>query len=87
MSAFSDFALVTTPPRLRTVPLHAGWTVVVWDGRAAVIYQWVAEAQSWRSYRPGAPAILSAFDTFASGASYWIAVTEAIDWTVALAPP
>ena len=41
----------------------------------------------WRSHRPGAPPILSAFDTFQAGASYWIAVTEAIDWTVPLAPP
>ena len=29
----------------------------------------------------------SAFDTFQTGASYWIAVTEAIDWTAPLAPP
>ena len=70
VSAFSDFALVTTEPRLQVVPLHADWTVVVWDGadeasipealgdvadHVDVIYQWVAEAQTWRSHRPGAP--------------------------------
>ena len=32
VSAFSDFSLVTAPPRLQVLPLHDGWTVVVWDG-------------------------------------------------------
>ena len=32
--------------------------------------------------RPGAPAILSAFDTFATGGSYWIAVAEEVEWVV-----
>jgi nucleotidyltransferase/DNA polymerase involved in DNA repair len=102
VSSFSDFALVTGEPRLQVLPLHAGWNVVIWDGadgagiagalgdvagQVDVIYQWVAETQTWRSHRPGAPAVLSAFDTFEAGASYWIAVAEAIDWTVPLAPP
>ena len=43
-------------------------------GQVDVIYQWLAETQTWRSHRPGGPAILSAFDTFERGASYWIRV-------------
>ena len=102
VSAFSDFALIASEPRLVVLPLHADWNVFAWDGadgaaiadalgdladRVDVIYQWVAETQSWSSHRPGAPPILSAFDTFQTGASYWIAVTEAIDSTIPLAPP
>ena len=100
VSAFSDFALVTTEPRLQVVPLHADWTVVVWDGadeasipealgdvadHVDVIYQWVAEAQTWRSHRPGAP-ILSAFDSFTRGATYWVRSSEAVEWTVVGGP-
>ena len=102
---FSDFALVTAPPRLQTVALHDGWTVVVWDGadgasipdalgdlgdRVDVIYQWVAETQVWTSFRPGAPAFLSAFDTFTRGATYWLRASDDIEWTVVggpLGPP
>ena len=47
-----------------------------------VIYRWLAETQTWGSFRPGAPAFLNAFDTFASGGSYWIAVAEAVEWVV-----
>ena len=47
-----------------------------------MIYRWLAETQTWGSFRPGGPAFLSAFDTFASGASYWIAVAEGVDWPV-----
>ena len=81
------------------VRLHARWTEVVWGGAADapiagalgedilghvdVIYQWLGETQAWRSYRPGAPPALSAFDRFQTGASYWIAVAEAVDWAVA----
>lgn len=99
VSAFSDFTLISSEPRLRTVPLHAGWNVVVWEGfdgapiaealgadalaQVAVIYQWAAETQSWRSFFPAAPPELNAFDTFAVGGSYWIAVAGAVDWTVA----
>ena len=32
VSVFSDFPLISSEPRLRTVPLHAGWNVVVWEG-------------------------------------------------------
>ena len=77
VQTFSDFALITSEPRLRDVPLHAGWNVVAWDGadgagiadalgdvagQVDVIYQWVAETQTWRSHRPGAPPARSAFD-------------------------
>ena len=48
-----------------------------------MIYRWDAETQSWTSFRPGGPAFLNAFDTFASGGSYWIAVAEALEWLVA----
>ena len=48
-----------------------------------MIYRWLAETQSWGSFRPGVPAFLSAFDTFATGGSYWIAVAEEVEWTVA----
>ena len=41
-----------------------------------MIYRWLAETQTWGSFRPGAPAFLSAFDTFMQGGSYWIAVAE-----------
>ena len=100
VSAFSDFALVTTEPRLQVVPLHADWTVVVWDGadgasisdalgdvadHVDVIYQWVAETQTWRSRRPGAP-ILSAFDSFTRGATYWVRSSEAVEWTIVAGP-
>ena len=101
VSAFSDFSLVTAPPRLQTIALHGGWNVVVWDGadgaripdalgdiagQVDVIYQWLAETQTWRSYRPGGPAILSAFDTFERGATYWIRATDAVEWTVVGGP-
>ena len=78
VSAFSDFALITTAPRLQTIALHAGWNVVGWDGadgapvldalgdatQVDVVYRWVAETQTWRSFRPGAPVIQNGFDTF-----------------------
>ena len=110
VQAFGDFALVTATPRLQTIALHAGWTVVVWDGadgasipdalaglgasaggsdvsaQVGVIYQWVAETQTWRSHRPGAPPIVIAFDTFTRGASYWIRSSEAVEWTVVGGP-
>ena len=101
VSAFSDFALISAEPRQRTVPLHMGWNVVVWDGadgasiaealgdvadQVDVIYHWVAETQTWRSHRPGAPPILSAFHTFTRGAIYWVRSGERIEWTVAGGP-
>ena len=46
-----------------------------------MIYRWLAETQTWGSFRPGAPAFLSAFDTFMQGGSYWIAVAEEVEWT------
>ena len=99
--AFSDFALVSTTPRTQTVALYADWNVVVWDGadgasipdalgdiagQVDVIYQWLAETQTWRSHRPAGPAILSAFDTFTRGATYWIRSSEAAEWTVVGGP-
>ena len=99
--AFSDFALVSTTPRTQTVALHADWNVVVWDGadgasipdalgdiagQVDVIYQWLAETQTWRSHRPAGPPILSAFDTFTRGATYWIRSSEAAEWTVVGGP-
>ena len=101
IETFSDFALVTAPTRLQTIALHAGWTVVVWDGadgasipdalgdiagQVDVIYQWLAETQTWGSHRPAGPSILSAFDTFERGASYWIRSSEAVEWTVVGGP-
>ena len=98
---FSDFALATATPRLQTIALHAGWTVVVWDGadgasipdalgdiagQVDVVYQWLAETQTWRSHRPAGPAILSAFDTFERGASYWVQSSDAVEWTVVGGP-
>ena len=85
------------PPAAGPVRLHDGWTEVVWAGpdgapiaealgdilgRVEVVYQWLGETQTWGSFRPGGPAFLSAFDTFAAGASYWIAVAEALEWPV-----
>ena len=99
--AFSDFALVSTTPRTQTVALHSDWNVVVWDGadgasipdalgdiagQVDVIYQWLAETQTWRSHRPAGPAILSAFDTFTRGATYWIRSSEAVEWTIVGGP-
>ncbi len=101
VSSFSDFTLITSEPRLDVLPLHTGWNVVVWDGadgasiadalgdlgdQVDAIYQWVAETQTWRSHRPGGPAILSAFDTFERGATYWIRSSEAVEWTVVEGP-
>ena len=101
VSAFSDFSLVSTEPRLQVVPLHDGWTVVVWDGadgasvvdalgdiagQVDVIYQWLAETQTWRSHRPGAPPIVSAFDSFTRGATYWLRSSDAVEWTVVSGP-
>ena len=98
---FSDFALVTATPRKQTVALHSDWNVVVWDGadgasipdalgdiagQVDVIYQWLAETQTWRSHRPAGPPILSAFDTFTRGATYWIRSSEAVEWTVVGGP-
>ena len=98
---FSDFALATATPRLQTIALHAGWTVVVWDGadgasipdalgdiagQVDVIYQWLAETQTWRSHRPAGPAILSAFDTLERGASYWVQSSDAVEWMVVGGP-
>ena len=48
-----------------------------------MIYRWLGETQTWGSFRPGAPAFLNTFDTFASGGSYWIAVAEEVEWLVA----
>ena len=94
VSAFGDFSLVTAPPRLRVLSLHADWNVVVWDGadgaaiadalgevagQVDVIYQWVAATQSWRSHRPAAPPFLSAFDRFTRGAIYWIRASDAVE--------
>ena len=101
ISAFSDFALISAEARLQTISLHAGWNVVLWDGadgaaiadalgdvgdQVDVIYQWDAETQIWRSHRPGAPPILSAFHTFTRGATYWIRAGEPIEWTVVGGP-
>ncbi|MCY3918285.1 MAG: cadherin domain-containing protein [Chloroflexi bacterium] len=101
ISAFSDFALISSEARLRTVPLHTGWNVVLWDGadgaaiadalgdlaeQVDVIYQWVAETQTWRSHRPGAPSILSAFHTLTRGATYWVRAAAATEWTVVGGP-
>ena len=107
---FSDFALATATPRLQTVALHTGWTVVVWDGadgasipdalaglgasaggsdvsaQVAVVYHWLAETQTWASFRPGAPAFLNGFDTFERGASYWVQSSDAVEWTVVGGP-
>ena len=38
------------------------------------------ETQSWRSFFPAATPALNAFDTFQTGARYWIAVTAAVEW-------
>ena len=101
VTAFSDFALISAEPRLRSVSLHAGWTVVAWDGadgvsiadvlgdvaeQVDVIYEWVAETQTWRSHRPGAPAVVSAFDTFTRGATYWVRAAEAVAWAIVAGP-
>ena len=101
VATFGDFALVSSGPRLRVVPLYAGWNVVVWDGadgapiaealhdvadQVDVIYQWVAETQSWRSHRPAAPPVHSAFDTFTRGATYWVRAGEPLEWTVVGGP-
>ena len=110
VQAFGDFALVTATPRLQTIGLHAGWTVVVWDGadgasipdalgglgasaggsdvsaQVGVIYHWLAETQTWASFRPGAPAFLNGFDTFERGASYWVRSSDAVEWTVVGGP-
>ncbi|MDE2639850.1 MAG: aryl-sulfate sulfotransferase, partial [Chloroflexota bacterium] len=101
ISAFSDFALISAEPRLRTISLHAGWNVVRWDGadgaaiadaladiadQVGVVYQWVAETQTWRSHRPGAPPILSSFDRFTRGATYWVRAAAATEWTVVGGP-
>ena len=84
------------PPATEAIRLHHRWTEVVWRGadgapitealgpdvlpQVEVIYRWLAETQTWGSFRPGAPAFLNAFDTFASGGSYWIAVAEGVEW-------
>ena len=101
VQSFSDFSLITAPPRLQKIGLHADWNVVVWDGadgasipdalgdiagQVDVIYQWLAETQTWRSHRPAGPPILSAFDTFTRGATYWIRSSEAVEWTVVGGP-
>ena len=101
VQAFSDFSLITSTPRTQTVALHSDWNVVVWDGadgasipdalgdiagQVDVIYQWLAETQTWRSHRPAGPPILSAFDTFTRGATYWIRSSEAVEWTVVGGP-
>ena len=101
VQSFSDFSLITAPPRLQKIGLHADWNVVVWDGadgasipdalgdiagQVDVIYQWLAETQTWRSHRPAGPPILSAFDTFTRGATYWIRSSEAAEWTVVGGP-
>ena len=98
---FSDFSLVTATPRTQTVALHSDWNVVVWDGadgasipdalgdiagQVDVIYQWLAETQTWRSHRPAGPPIRSAFDTFTRGATYWIRSSDAVEWTVVGGP-
>ena len=86
------------PPATEPIRLHPRWTQVVWRGpdgapiteafgmdvfaQVEVIYRWLAETQTWGSFRPGAPAFLNAFDTFASGGSYWIAVAEGVEWVV-----
>ena len=101
VSAFSDFALIASEPRLVVLPLHADWNVVAWDGadgadiaaalgdipgQVDVIYQWVAETQTWRSYRPGVPPARNAFDTFTRGATYWIRAADAVEWTIVAGP-
>ena len=107
---FSDFALATATPRLQTIALHAGWTVVVWDGadgasvvdalgglgasaggsdvsaQVGVVYHWLAETQTWASFRPGVPAFLSGFDTLERGASYWVQSSDAVEWTIVGGP-
>ena len=85
-----------------TVSLHADWNVVVWDGadgagvldalgsdvaaQVDVLYRWVAETQTWTSFRPGGPAFLDGFDTFERGASYWVRASESVEWTVVGGP-
>ena len=101
VSTFSDFALIASEARLQVLPLYAGWTVVVWGGadgasiaealgdvadHVDVIYQWVADTQTWRSHRPADPPILSAFDSFTRGATYWVRSSEAVEWTIVAGP-
>ena len=87
-----------SPAPAESIRLHPRWTEGGWRGpdgagiaeasgadvlaQVGVIYRWLAATQSWTSFRPGAPAILSAFDTFATGGSYWIAVAEEVEWVV-----
>ena len=56
------------------------------SAQVGVVYHWVAETQTWASFRPGAPAFLNGFDTFARGASYWVRASEAVEWTVVSGP-
>ena len=58
------------PPATAEIRLYPRWTEVAWRRlNGAPI--------------PAAPPALNAFDTFQTDASYWIAVAEAVDWTVA----
>ena len=48
------------------------------------IYEWDDASRTWRGFFPGMEDVpgLNTLTTFSSGATYWIAVEEALTWTV-----
>ena len=87
--------LAVPPAELALTPV---WTAIEWPGGAAAaiaeaglpdavvaVYVWDEESRSWLGYFPGLEDVsgLNTLTTLTTGATYWIAVTEPVTWTVA----
>ena len=87
--------LAVPPAELALTPV---WTAIEWPGGAAAaiaeaglpdavvaVYVWDEESRSWLGYFPGLEDVsgLNTLTTLNTGATYWIAVTEPVTWTVA----
>ena len=91
--------LAVPPAELALTPV---WTAIEWPGADAVaiaeaglpdavvaVYVWDEESGSWLGYFPGLEDVsgLNTLTTLTTGATYWIAVTEPLTWTITTGEP
>ena len=81
---------------VRDVALLTGFNFVVWTGHTqdiadaletfpdtselSAIFEYDAQGQRWRSYRPGLPAFAQGISDLRAGVAYYILVQSALDW-------
>ena len=86
--------LALPPAELALTP---EWTAIEWPGVDGVaiaeaglpdavvaVYVWDEESRSWLGYFPGLEDVsgLNTLTTLTTGATYWIAVSEPVTWTI-----